>query len=60
MLDLQQQLHNGTVYIKPVYVPGATVYRICSNEGLVISDFAERESAFACAKMHDLIPMSLH
>lgn len=61
MIDVQQQLNQMTVYIKTVSIEGmAPSYWVFGSEGEPVSGFAMREAAFACARIHDLIPHSLH
>lgn len=61
MLDLSKELNEDTVYIKPVvgFLTGTT-YAVCDHKGYAFTSFETRDAAFAAARMHDLIPHSMH
>ena len=47
-------------YIKPVRVRGIAAYAVHAADGTPLSLFADRDSALAAVRQHDLSPVSLH
>ncbi|MDR3450604.1 MAG: DUF1150 family protein [Alphaproteobacteria bacterium] len=47
-------------YIKPVTVDGQKFYSIHAADGTPLTVLAERDTAFAAVRQHDLEPASVH
>jgi hypothetical protein len=53
-------LLNQVAYIKPVEADGAVAYAIHAADGTQLGLSADRETAFAAVRQHELEPMSVH
>ncbi|HZU88854.1 MAG TPA: DUF1150 family protein [Stellaceae bacterium] len=47
-------------YVKPVVVDGAKGYAVHAADGTAITVLADRDTAFAMLRQHDLEPVSVH
>lgn len=47
-------------YVKPVLVEGVRRYAVHAADGTEMAVLADRETAFAMLRTHDLEPMSVH
>ncbi len=50
----------NTAYVKRVVVDGESGYGIHAADGTVLAVLADRDVAFAAARLHDLEPVSAH
>ena len=53
-------LTGNEAYIREVFVDGAVVYGIHTTDGRLIGVAPDRDIAFAAARQHQLIPLSVH
>lgn len=47
-------------YVKPILVEGAKSYAVHAADGTEMAVLADRDTAFAMLRQHDLEPMSVH
>lgn len=47
-------------YVKPVLVEGVRGYAVHAADGTEMAVLADRDTAFAMLRQHDLEPMSVH
>jgi hypothetical protein len=47
-------------YVKPVVIEGTRNYAVHAADGTEITVVADRDTAFAMLRQHDLEPMSVH
>ncbi len=47
-------------YVKPVTAEGRTAYSIHAADGTEIMVMADRDTAYAAVRRHDLEPLSVH
>ncbi|MGH7039952.1 MAG: DUF1150 family protein [Stellaceae bacterium] len=47
-------------YVKPVLVEGVRGYAVHAADGTEMTVLADRDTAFAMLRQHDLEPMSVH
>ncbi len=47
-------------YVKPVMVDGRTAYSVHAADGTEIRVMADRDTACAAVRQHDLEPLSVH
>ena len=47
-------------YVKPIVVDGTRGYAVYAADGTAIAVLADRDTAFAMLRQHDLEPVSVH
>jgi hypothetical protein len=50
----------STAYIKPVFIDGKTLHAIHAADGTPLTVVAERETAIATVRQHEMQPVSVH
>ena len=53
-------LSGNEAYIREVVVDGAVVYGIHATDGRLLGVAPDRDIAFAAARQHQLVPLSVH
>lgn len=60
MITLQEALNENVCYVKPVVIGQNKWYYIHAYNGDILTAVTSHALAFATAKQHDLVPMSIH
>ena len=68
MLKLQTLSHHDfadyglmrMAYVKPIRAAGAIFYAVHAANGAFLHQYADRETAYAAVRQHDLEPVTIH
>jgi len=51
---------NLIAYVKPILVDGGEAFSVHAADGTALTVIAERETAFAAVRQHEMEPLSVH